>query len=112
MNNDALRTLQRYRDALLSLAPVDRTLDGTPEQLARLIREQRATAQAEIAALRAKWEALRGEVEAWRERERTRIEAITDIGNSSKHAMARQANDNLNEARTLTDSTHALEADQ
>ena len=57
----------------------------------------RATAEAELAALRAKWEALRGECEAWRA-------ADEECGFIVR-------NNRVMDSRTLTDSTHALEAE-
>lgn len=54
-------------------------------------------AQAELTALRAKWEALRGEVEAWR------------TWNAAPGYCQRNFIPPLRAARTLTDSTHALE---
>ena len=53
------------------------------------------TYEAELAALRAKWEALRGECEAWRA-------ADEECGFIVR-------NNRVMDSRTLTDSTHALE---
>jgi len=65
-----------------------------------------ASAQAELAALRAKWEALRGECNKARY-----AEEVCDDETASDEMME-EAVAELKAARTLTDSTHALEADQ
>ncbi len=67
-----------------------------------------ATAQAELAALRAKWEALRGECEAVRELGDWSANTHNPRSSEVESTMLRLLGEVI-AARTLTDSTHALE---